>query len=210
MLKINVKLVFTILTIASVLYAHEGHKKKKVELKPDTLTIVEGDTIAINGIPIEKFMASHNADGEEAHNEGIEEEEQEEVKEVTFGAAFEHLHNKLIHFPIALTLIALLLLLAGYKDSKYLGEIKIIVPFATFLTIFTVLTGQAQAKPFEGTVLYSLVETHEILGFGVLVSLILWSVALYVDKLKKLIYPIAILTFILVSLAGLYGGIIAH
>ena len=204
------KLLFVIFLSASFLFAHEAHNKKKHMPKPDTLTIVGSDTIAINGMPTEQFMATHHAEGEEAHNEGIEEEEQEEVKEVTFGAAFEHLHNKLIHFPIALTLIALLLMVVGFKENKYFGAIKIIVPFAAILTIATVITGQGQASPFEGTATYALVETHELLGFGVLAALILWSVALYVEQLKKFIYPIAIITFILVSLAGLYGGVIAH
>lgn len=203
------KLLLILLLSATFLLAHEGHNKKKAIAKPDTLTIVGNDTIAINGIATQQFMATHHDENEKHHNEAIEKEE-EEVKEITFGAVFEHLHNKLTHFPIALTMIGLLLLLAGYKDSKYLRAIKIIVPFATFLTIFTVLTGQAQAEPFEGTALHSLVETHQLLGLGVLVSLFLWSVVLHVNKFKKLIYPIAILTFILVTLAGLYGGVIAH
>jgi len=204
------KLLLVLLLSATFLFAHEAHNKKKHVPKPDTLTIVGSDTVAINGMPTEKFMASHQENGEEAHNEEAKEEEQEEVKEVSIGVAFEHLHNKLIHFPIALTLIALLLLAVGYKDDKYFSSVKIIVPFAAILTIATVITGQGQASPFEGTGTYALVETHELLGFGVLASLILWSVALYVEQLKKFIYPLAIITFILVSLTGLYGGVIAH
>ncbi len=202
------KLLIVIFLSASFLFAHEAHNKKKHMPKPDTLTIVGSDTIAINDIATEQFMVSHHEKNEAKHDEAVEEEE--EVKEVTLGAAFEHLHNKLIHFPIALTLIALLLLIIGYKENKYLEAIKLIVPFAAFLTIFTLLSGLAQAEPFEGTATYALVETHELLGYGVLTSLILWSIALYVKKLTKLIYPLAILTFILVSITGLYGGVIAH
>lgn len=202
--KFKFLLLILLVFVSSALFAHEDHNKKTPN-KPDTLTIVEGDTIAINGIATEKFLESRSS-----IEQNKEEEEIEEVKEVSIGAAFEHLHNKLIHFPIALTVIALLLIIAGYRDDKYLSAIKIIVPFAAITTILTILTGQAQEGPFEGTPLYALVETHELLGFGVLASLILWSVSLYIEKFKKLIYLFAILTFILVSLAGLYGGVIAH
>ncbi len=212
MLKINIKLVFTILIVASVLYAHEGHKKKKVEVKPDTLTIVDGDTIAINGMPTNKFMADHHAEANGGHMQEVNDEaaEEEEVKEVTLGAAFEHIHNKVIHFPIALTVIGLLLMVLGYKDNKYWGALKIIIPTAALFTIVVVFSGLNQAEPFEGTAAYSLVETHELLGYGVLASLILWSVALYVEQLKKYAWVFAGLTFLLVSAAGLYGGVIAH
>lgn len=206
MLKINIKLLFTILIVASVLYAHEGHKKKKAEVQPDTLTIVNGDTIAINGMATEKFLATRHAEAEEEELEAAEEGEEE----VTIGAVFEHIHNKVIHFPIALTVIGLLLMILGYKNNKYQGAIKIIIPFAALMTIVAVFAGLSQAEPFEGTAAYGLVETHELLGFGVLASLVLWSIALYVEKLKKFLWAIAILTFLFVAAAGLYGGVIAH
>ncbi len=201
----SVTLFIIFLLLSAAVFAHEGHKKK-MEKKPDTLTIVGDDTIAVNGIPIESFTAKNIAVAETENAEYPE----EEPKEVTIGAAFQHLHNKLIHFPIALTVIAFLLMILGYKDEKYLGTVKIIVPLAAILTIATVLTGQAQAEPFEGTSAYALVETHKKLGFGVLASLILWSIVMYVEKLKKFAWVFAILTAALVGIAGLYGGVIAH
>ncbi len=201
------KLLIIFLLSAAFIFAHEAHNKKEKIPKQDTLTIVGTDTIAINGIPTEQFITARSLDTELNENN---EEVEEEVKEVTIGAAFEHLHNKLIHFPIALTAVALLLLIIGYKENKYLDALKIIIPLAAILTIFTILTGQAQEEPFEGKAIYALIETHELLGFGVLASLILWSISLYVEPLKKFIYLFAVLTFILVSLTGLYGGVIAH
>jgi len=209
MLKIKITIILLIFLFASTINAHEDHKKKK-QNKQDTLTIVGSDTIAINGIPTEKFMEVKHSEVEGKHMESVEEEEEEEAKEVTIGAVFEHIHNKVIHFPIALTVIGLLLMVLGYKDNKYWGALKIIIPTAALLTIVVVFSGLNQTAPFEGTAAYSLVETHKLLGFGVLASLILWSVALYVERLKKFVYLFAVLTFLLVSTAGLYGGAIAH
>ena len=199
------KIILVLLLGLTVMFAHGKHKKTAQKL--DTVTVVGKDTIAINGIAVNKALVHNQTTSESALTE---KEEIEEGKEVTFGAVFEHMHNKLIHFPIALTIVALLLMAIGYKDNKYLAAVKIIVPFAAFVTIFTVLAGLSQAAPFEGTAMYGLVETHEILGLGVLLSLILWSVSLYVKKLNKFIYLFAVLNFILVSITGFYGGIIAH
>lgn len=208
MLKIKLKLLFILIITTTFLFAHEGHKKKKPVTKPDTLTIVGKDTIAINGMPTEMFMDKQHNEAGENHTESSENEE--EVKEVTINAAFEHIHNKVIHFPIALTIIGLLLMVVGYKDDKYLGALKIIIPTAALFTIIAVLSGLNQAEPFEGTATYSLVETHELLGFGVLASLVLWSISFYVKKFRRFIWLFAVLTFVLVSIAGLYGGVIAH
>ena len=204
---ININIIISLLVVTSVLFAHEDHKKKKEMPRHDTLTIVNDDTIAINGIAtdhmIQRQMEQKNYDSGSIEGEG-------ETKEVTIGAAFEHIHNKVIHFPIALTAIGFLLMLLGYKENKYLNVLKIIIPFAGLVGVVAIFSGQAQAEPFEGTAIYELVETHELLGFGVVVSLILWSLALYVKQLKKFVWLFAALTFILVSITGLYGGVIAH
>lgn len=197
-----------IIFLAATMFAHEGHKKKKPAAKPDTLTIVGKDTIAINGMPTKNFMAAQHSEQAEEHLESSEDEE--EIKEVTFGAAFEHIHNKVIHFPIALTVIGVLLMVIGYKDNKYWSALKVIIPTAALFTIIVIFSGLNQAEPFEGTLSYGLVETHELLGFGVLASLILWSLTFFFKKLEKFIWLFAILTISLVSLAGLYGGVIAH
>ena len=205
--KSQITLVFALFLISAIIYAHGDHKKKKNMHKPDTLTIVAGDTIAINGIATKEYLAKEKV---EQSTEDNENEEKEEIKEVNLSAAFEHIHNKVIHFPIALSVVGILLMIVGYKDDKYWSALKIIIPFAALMSIVAVFAGLSQAEPFEGTSTYGLVETHKLLGFGVLASLILWSIVLYVEKFKKLVWPFAFLTLILISLAGLYGGVIAH
>jgi len=205
--KSQITLVFALFLISAIIYAHGDHKKERNMHKPDTLTIVAGDTIAINGIATKEYLAKEKV---EQSTEDNENEEKEEIKEVNLSAAFEHIHNKVIHFPIALSVVGILLMIVGYKDDKYWSALKIIIPFAALMSIVAVFAGLSQAEPFEGTSTYGLVETHKLLGFGVLASLILWSIVLYVEKFKKLVWPFAFLTLILISLAGLYGGVIAH
>ncbi len=208
MIKINFSIMLIIILATNILFAHEGHKKKKVVPKMDTLTMVGKDTIAINGIPTKVFFETKHNKTEEEQNKKTAEDE--EVKEITFSAAFEHIHNKVIHFPIALTVIGFFLMLLGYKENKYWDSLKIIIPIAAFVTVIAVLSGLNQAEPFEGKSSYSLVETHELLGFGVLASLVFWSASFYIKKLKRFVWVFALITFALVSIAGLYGGVIAH
>jgi uncharacterized membrane protein len=205
MLNINYKIMFILILVTSILFAHEGHKKKGQDPKPDTLTIVGKDTIAVNGIPT---MATQHSEQTEKQTGNSKVEGK--IKEITFEAAFEHIHNKVIHFPIALTVVGFLLMLLGYKNNQYSKTLKLIIPIAALFAIIAVLSGLNQAEPFEETTTFSLVETHEFLGFGVLASLILWSLTFYIKKMKKFTWLFAILSILLVSLAGLYGGVIAH
>ncbi len=213
-MKINrIKILITLLLISTLLVAHGSHKKKKGMMdKQDTLTIVAGDTIAINGVATAEFIAEKkelNAQ-EVTQSENEEADEVENGKEITLGALFEHIHNKVIHFPIALSIIGFILMLLGYKNEKYLPALKIIIPFATIVTVVALFAGLSQATAFEGTSTYKLVVVHQYLGFAVLTFLVLWSLSLFVEKMKKFIWLFAVLTILLVSIAGFYGGVIAH
>jgi uncharacterized membrane protein len=209
--KTMIKTIIIFISIVSIftsfLSAHEDHNKKKESPRYDTLTIVNDDTIAINGIPTDDVKLFSIERGSK-HNIFVE--KIADVKTITLGSAFEHIHNKVIHFPIALSVVGFLLMLFGYKDGKYLSTVKIIIPFAAIMGIVAILSGQAQIAPFEGTSALDLVKIHELLGFGVVLSLILWSLTLYIKKLNNIAWLLAMVTIILVSITGLYGGVIAH
>ncbi len=208
MKKLVIILIVTFLLTLS-LHAHGDHNDKKETSKPDTLTIVGNDTIAINGIPTEKYLSMQLIKVAE-NSVNSEKEDTEKEKEISLSSAFEHIHNKVIHFPIALSVVAFVLMLVGYKNGNYEQAIKIIIPFALLFSIVAVFSGLNQATPFEETTAYEIVEIHELLGFGVTASLFLWFISLYVKKLNKLVWPFALLTITLVSIAGFLGGIIAH
>ncbi len=203
----NRLLIILIFVISSgVIFAHGKHKKKSLQ---DTVTMVGNDTIAINGKPVTRaelkkaaILKREELAKEANHDEG--------KKEVTFSKLFEHLHNKLIHFPIALSVGAFLLILFGYKDERMIKAVKILVPFAALMAVISVITGISQSKVFEGEEFFNLVEVHRTLGLATSVSLILWSISLFVKKTKKYSIIFAIITLLLVTITAFYGGIIAH
>ena len=100
-------IVFTF--FLSYMSAHEDHKHKE---KSDTVTVVNGDTVAINGIPVE--LAS-----EKSFDDSLASQPKEGQLEINYTAsALEHIHNKIVHFPIAFILAAFLFSIIDLKSNK--------------------------------------------------------------------------------------------
>jgi len=205
--KFKLQILFTLIISFTIILAHGKHKNKIQ--KQDTLTIVGKDTIAINGVPTKTALLLRKQKADE-HELNEEKEHDEADKEVTFAKLFEHLHNKIIHFPIALSVGAFLLILFGYREEKMIKAVKILIPFATLMAIIAVFTGLNQSGVFEGTATYKFVEVHRILGISTTLFFVFWSVSLFVGKLKKFTIILAVITLLLVLITAFYGGIIAH
>ncbi len=187
------------------LNAHEDHDKKKE--MPDTITVVNGDTIAINGIEVSDSLF---ATQEEAHDEDEQIESTEEYELNAADALFDHIHNKIIHFPIVLTVVAFIFAVLGFKDDRYQFVIKIMLLIAGVFAIVAFFSGTNQFDPFVGDPKEWLANTHRLFGIASAVSIWLWYLCLIIKPLKKFTWFFAIITVILVSITGLYGGVLAH
>lgn len=205
MKKIIILLLLTMLPFG-YLYAHGDEKHKNKKTSPDTVVVVGGDTVAINGKPYQSGIQK-NVSAEE--NEA-ETEEAHEEDAVSIWAAFEHLHNKIIHFPIALGVLLFLFMTIGYKQEVCNRASKIIVLLGTIASVAAVITGYSQIAPFEGTPAYQLVEIHRIIGFIVLGIYLIMSWAVFTKQSNKTLLLLSILLTIAISAAGFYGGVIAH
>ena len=193
--------IFLLLLFTTFVSPHGGkdHKKEKA-VKQDTLTIVGKDTIAINSIPKKTI-------GIKSKPEIIKEEP---MKLNPAEQVFEHLHNKLVHFTIALGLFAFLLTVLNFKWKKFDSAILISVLTAFIFSIGAFITGKNQSEPFLGTAKEWIVELHQNFGTAVLISLFVWTVFLIIDKLKKYAWIIGLIASILILFAAFLGGVIAH
>jgi len=197
-------ILFFSMIFSMVNFAHEDHEKK--EEKPDTVTVVNGDTIAINGIAVsDSILALHEA---EEHEEEVENEG--EFKLNFMDVMFEHVHNKIIHFPISLAVAAFLFALFGYKDNRYESTIKILLIIAGLFAIIAFITGTIQIGPFMGEPKEWLANTHRIFGILSAISIWLWYFSLIIKPFRKFKWVFAIITVILISITGFYGGVLAH
>ncbi len=123
---------------------------------------------------------------------------------------FEHIHNKIIHFPIAFVVAGFIFTLLGFKRREILNLVSVLVFLAGLFGILAYLTGVSQGSAFENTSKEWVVETHRNLGIATVISIWVWFLFLSVKKLKKISWVIGVIALILVLIAGFYGGILAH
>ncbi len=205
--------VITLLFSSTILLAH-GDKKHKKEhdekVKPDTILIIGADTISINGKPYR--AVTHDEDEEHLNSEKelSHEEEHEEEEEISLALVFEHLHNKLVHFPVALGYLLFFFMIVGYKQEVCYRASKIIVSLGVIFTIAAIFTGINQATAFEDKEIYDLVVVHRTIGFILLANYLVMAWAVFTRRSNKLQLVISLILALIISAAGFYGGIIAH
>ena len=195
---------FLLLGAASnILIAHgnEDHTKMKMG-KADTLTIVNGDTIAINGRP------RNAADKMQGMTKEKMKEEKFELKPTE--AVFQHPHNKIVHFPIAIGVFAFLFSLLHLKWKNQDTAILIMVAAGFLFSIAAYFTGNNQTEPFVGTGKEWVVDLHRNFGISVLATYFIWLLFLFIAKIKKYAWIIGAILFLIVSITGFLGGVIAH
>lgn len=203
------KIIFLLILINLIplsLFAHGD--KKHHQKKLDTVLVVGKDTIAINGIAVSDSVLSLHETEEHGTEDHVESEG--EFKFNISDALFEHIHNKIIHFPISLAVAAFLFALFGYKDNRYDSTIKILLLIAGLFAIAAFFTGTQQIDPFIGEPKEWLANTHRLLGIGSAVSIWVWYLTLMMKPLNKFKWLFAIITVLIISATGFYGGVLAH
>lgn len=199
--KILVIFIFICLQITSLAHGDE-HKDKE---KSDTAYVVNGDTIAINGIPTEKFLSK------KLHEDSLTTQVEEKDFEINYiQSVFEHLHNKIVHFPLAFILAAFLFSIINLKSNMYELVVKILVSLSIFFAIAAFVTGSEQIAPFQNSPKEWISNLHRILGISTIIVNFIWLVFLNINPLKRYSIFVSFFASILVLTAGFYGGIISH
>jgi uncharacterized membrane protein len=125
-------------------------------------------------------------------------------------AAFEHLHNKLVHFPIALGLAAAVIFLVSprWPQSDAAGRALLLV--AALFSIAAYFTGETQRGPFRATALWELAERHEQLGIVTAIVLGAGVVLSHLRAVKRWMWLYAIVLILIIAATGFVGGVLAH
>lgn len=121
-----------------------------------------------------------------------------------------HMHNKLVHFPIALGLTGALFLWLAWKWVRFEEPARVLWLLGAVAAVAAVVAGEAQEEAFEATRLYEIVELHETLGIATAVSLWVGVLLLWVPRLKRLAWPWTFVVAALILATGFYGGMLAH
>ncbi|MCF8242905.1 MAG: hypothetical protein K9J16_16115 [Melioribacteraceae bacterium] len=200
---IYIYLVLIFLVVNLNLVAHGDEHKK--EEKHDTVTVVDGDTIAVNGVSVLDSIKTGES------KSAVEQTDEVEEESINIGSElFEHLHNKLIHFPIVFILAGLILMLLGYTKESYEPAVKIFVGLAFLFGIASIITGLNQAEPFIDTSKEWIVDIHKIMGIITIGLTAVWEILLFTKTNKKYSLAFAVAASLIVLAVGFLGGIIAH
>lgn len=122
---------------------------------------------------------------------------------------FEHLHPKLVHFPIALVITAMILDVMGSivkKDALYHAA-RYVFSLAAFFSILSLFTGLAEADRLHLN--HPVLFAHRSYAFVLTVFSVIFSVALFFipERYKRPIFTIMLLICtVLVVATGHYGG----
>lgn len=81
---------------------------------------------------------------------------------------------------------------------------------ALIFSIVAFITGKNQSEPFIGTAKEWIVELHQNIGLALIINFFIWTIFLFVDKLKKYAWLVGLIAFILILTAAFLGGVIAH
>ena len=121
-----------------------------------------------------------------------------------------HLHNKVVHFPLAFGLAAGVMLLAAPRWPAYEPAARVLLAIAALLAVVAYFSGQAQEGAFEDSPFHSVVELHETFGMvsgltlAAGVALGFWSAA------RRFMPVYGLLLIGVLAFTGFLGGVLSH
>ncbi len=121
-----------------------------------------------------------------------------------------HLHNKVVHFPLAFGLAAGVMLLVAPRWPAYEPAARVLLVIAALVAVAAYFSGQAQEAAFEDSPFHSVVELHET--FGIASGLTLAAgVALSFWSAARRFMPVYGLVLIgVLAFTGFLGGVLSH
>ena len=121
-----------------------------------------------------------------------------------------HLHNKIIHFPLALGMAAAVILIIAPRWPAYEPAARLLLIAGALAAVAAYFSGEAQHETFEDSPFHSVMELHET--FGITTGIALWTgVALtFWPRARRFMPVYGVLLLLLLSGTGFLGGVLSH
>jgi uncharacterized membrane protein len=123
--------------------------------------------------------------------------------------ALSHLHNKIVHFPVALGLAGALFIFLSYGFKSLVPGMRLMLTLGALAAVAAVWTGGLQAREFLGGPYKAILETHALLGKISMFLLVFTAAVSWFEGLRKWLWIPALALMVVISAAGFYGGILA-
>jgi len=121
----------------------------------------------------------------------------------------DHLHNKIVHFPVALGIVGSLFVLISLRKPEMLTAARILWFLAAATAVGAYFSGHLQEGPFESGAMHNIFEVHETLGTVTAIALWVGFFLTLIRRLRGLNILWAIIVLLLASVTGYYGGLLA-
>lgn len=121
-----------------------------------------------------------------------------------------HVHNKLVHFPLALGLAASLLWVFALRQPGHEPAARMLLVAAALMGVASVLTGQGQKGVYDDSPLIDIVGWHEKMGFVSLGLLLLGAGWQWHKSWRRVVWPYGLLLVGMLLFTGLLGGVVSH
>lgn len=121
-----------------------------------------------------------------------------------------HLHNKIVHFPIALGFFGALFFLLSLRWAAYLWPSRVLLGSALLAGLAALPTGEAMEGAIEGTSLEQSLEAHERLGQISVALLALVLLLTFFPSARKWSWVVVLAAVAALAITGALGGALAH
>lgn len=125
-------------------------------------------------------------------------------------AALADPHNKLIHFPIVLSLVAAVMVIVARRRPQYEPVAFWTLWFAMVFTLAAYFSGLYQAQEFLHRPKRWLVDTHMRWGIGLAFAQCVWMLTLIRPRTRAFATWWSLVVVALVVVTGFLGGLVAH
>jgi uncharacterized membrane protein len=126
-------------------------------------------------------------------------------------ALLEHPHNKLVHFPIALSMAGLLFLIRSRRRGSGLADAaRWLIALSALGAVAAFVTGLLQAASFRGDAREWVVLVHRSWGTAGAVALVVWALLAAWRSSRRYALAWGFLAVGIVLVAAFYGGVVAY
>jgi uncharacterized membrane protein len=179
-------LLFTALALTGLLAAHEAHDQAAAAAQPAVAAQGQAADIALDAQKAGQKVA------------------------VDFKAmALSHLHNKIVHFPVALGLVGALFVLLSLFFKSLSTATRLLLTLAALGAMAAGWSGGRQMGEFTNGPYSDILATHMILGRITVIGLMVTAVASWFEASRKWLWILALILMVVISATGFYGGILA-
>ena len=121
-----------------------------------------------------------------------------------------NLHNKIVHFPLALGLAAAIFFMIGPRWPAYEPAARLLLIAGALAAVVAFFSGRAQVEQFDDSPFHSVAELHE--KFGIATAITLWAgVALtFWARARRFLPLYGVLLMLVLAGTGFLGGVLSH